>query len=562
MGLPLALLWIPVGWLMAADPRPLPPLEFRDFEVIIVGGSTAALSAALAAADQGAKTALLEPTDWVGGQLTSSGVPAVDECWHTIKDPASGKELFSAAALARDPRNMTPEFRDLLDRMGNPGRGWVSRFCFEPSQLIARELWPLVQRRHERLTIFFQTVPKEVEVVSGGRRIHGIQSIRRIADETLPWHGYDRLPSDDLDDWYSREPSSRFNKQLLHFKGNDRTVFIDASEWGELLVLAKAPYLQGVENAEGGRESLDQLGQCITFGLVEEYLAEPRGEEVTDHVERGLGWGQYREKPDAWQQVWTYRRIRSTREEPSAGDLCLQNWGYFPVINEGGNDYPFGYLFLAREKARAQTQDWRGGVNLGVLRGAERRALAWHAWYKSQAPADITPDRIVLAKGVLGTGHGLSKLPYIRDTRRSIGLDGFVLRMADLTGPPTNKTAPAMVDRIAIGCYDADIHAMTPEGYPEYIHEPRTVLPFHIPFRALTSDAYDNLLVAGKTMAQSFLANSATRLHPIEWSTGIAAGTAAAHMHQTGKTSRRVLETIDELQPLIRARTPIDWTID
>ena len=29
---------------------------------------------------------------------------------------------------------------------------------------------------------------------------------------------------------------------------------------------------------------------------------------------------------------------------------------------------------------------------------------------------------------------------------------------------------------------------------------------------------FGNLLVAGKTMAQSFLANYATRLHPIEWS--------------------------------------------
>ena len=69
------------------------------------------------------------------------------------------------------------------------------------------------------------------------------------------------------------------------------------------------------------------------------------------------------------------------------------------------------------------------------------------------------------------------------------------------------------------------------------------------------------MLVAGKTMAQSFMANSATRLHPTEWSTGTAAGVAAAYMSQTGKTSRQTLESIAEVQSLVRAKTPIDWTI-
>ena len=47
-------------------------------DVIIAGGSTAAFAAALSSAHAGVKTCLIEPTDWVGGQLTASGVPAVD----------------------------------------------------------------------------------------------------------------------------------------------------------------------------------------------------------------------------------------------------------------------------------------------------------------------------------------------------------------------------------------------------------------------------------------------------------------------------------------------------
>lgn len=534
----------------------------NDFDVVIMGGSTAALSAALSSADAGAKTALIEPTDWVGGQLTSSGVPAVDECWHKIHDPATGKELFSAASIARDPRNMTPSFRDMLLRLGNPGRGWVSRFCFEPSHLLARELVPMVDRRAPTLEVFYQSVPKSVTIDTANRRIQGLTIVRRVARSHVPWNGYDKLPSEDVLDWYSPTDSARYQKTLIQFRGRDKTVFLDASEWGELLVLSGAPYLQGVELTEGGRETQETAGQCITFGLVESFLEQASDEPAMPSDVPELGWGSYRDKPDPWRQVWTYRRIRGARGEPSIGDLSLQNWGYFPDLKEGGNDYPFHYLFLSRQKAKEQLRDWRGGIDLAALAGAERRALAWHGWFKQQAPDGIDPRQIHLARGPLGTGHGLSKLPYIRDTRRSVGIDGFILRIADLTGDPAKITAPSHVDRIAIGCYDADIHAMANVKYPEYVYQRRVVLPFHIPFRALTNDAFDNLLVAGKTMAQSFLANSATRLHPIEWSTGLAAGIAAAEMAKTGTSSRDILVTIDQLQKLIVQQTPIDWTID
>ena len=49
-----------------------------DCDVIVAGGTTAALATALTAAREGARTCLLEPTDWPGGQLTASGVPAID----------------------------------------------------------------------------------------------------------------------------------------------------------------------------------------------------------------------------------------------------------------------------------------------------------------------------------------------------------------------------------------------------------------------------------------------------------------------------------------------------
>jgi len=213
-------------------------------------------------------------------------------------------------------------------------------------------------------------------------------------------------------------------------------------------------------------------------------------------------------------------------------------------------------------EAEAQRSDWQGGINLAALRGAEDRAYGWHQWFRSHAAdGGVEPARISLCPAVLGTGHGLAKLPYIRDTRRAIGLDGFVLKFADLTGPAAQRTGTVFPDRVALGAYPADIHPISGCDMPAYCEAAHDTLPFCIPFRALTHRDLSNLLVVGKTMAQSFLANSATRLHPIEWSTGTAGGVAAAHMARTGRSSREALAAIGELQAEIRQKTPIDWTL-
>ena len=62
-------------------------------DVVIVGGSTSALAAAFAAASSGVKTCLLEPTNWIGGQLTASGVPAIDFS-HVTRKAGNEVNLF------------------------------------------------------------------------------------------------------------------------------------------------------------------------------------------------------------------------------------------------------------------------------------------------------------------------------------------------------------------------------------------------------------------------------------------------------------------------------------
>ena len=543
----------------AAAPRVL-----DGFDVVIAGGSTAAFAAALASAEAGAVTALVEPTDWVGGQLTSSGVPAIDEAWHSVKDPAGGAP-YSVSKVARLPANMNPRFLRLLQSIESRGDCWVSRFCFCPDAFVTAQLAPLEAAVADRLTVFRETVVKRVTLSADGSRVEGIECVARRPRDPVHAGGYDRLPSEDLVDWYSPVDSPRFTKETLRFvsRAGGGTVFVDATEWGEVLALSGKDYLQGVEEADGALVTApggDTCGQATVYCFAQELHAEPVAEPDRPVRATDMGYGAYRDKPDPWTKIWTYRRLRG-KGAPAAGDVTLQNWGYAAEVGEGGNDFPHAYLFLSKAATAAQCTDWCGGVDLGALAGAEDRAFAWHQWFRSRAPEGIDPARITLAAPILGTGHGLAKLPYVRDTRRAIGLDGFVLRFADLTGPAGAKTGTVFPDRIAIGAYPADIHPVATCRMPAYATAAHDTLPFCIPFRALTHRDLTNLLVAGKTMAQSFLANSATRLHPIEWSSGTACGIAAAVMAREGRSSAEILADVRRLQELVRKATPIDWTL-
>ncbi len=67
--------------------------------------SPAALAAAIASADVGTRTCPLEPTEWVGGQLTAPPVSAVDRAWRevrTIDVGALDKEVANVSSLNRN----------------------------------------------------------------------------------------------------------------------------------------------------------------------------------------------------------------------------------------------------------------------------------------------------------------------------------------------------------------------------------------------------------------------------------------------------------------------------
>ncbi len=173
-----------------------------------------------------------------------------------------------------------------------------------------------------------------------------------------------------------------------------------------------------------------------------------------------------------------------------------------------------------------------------ALRSGQEHALLFAQWLiETQARSQFPLMLLSGSDSPMGTESGLSMVPYIREGRRILGRKAygqreFMLREADLRsdlsgGRDFSRSA------IAITHYAIDIHGCrernwlpsgeaTAASVKEYL-----VRPTQIPLESLIPQGVENLLMGGKAIAVSHIANAVTRTHYSEWSIGAAAGATA-----------------------------------
>ena len=504
-------------------------------DVCIYGAGLGGIAAALVLLEQGRSVVLVEPTAWIGGQMTSQGVSALDEHLYIEHHPGTAKY----GELRRLIRQTSARLHGItgVDRgTWNPGNGWVSRLCFEPRHALSvLEDWFAPWINAGTCTIY--------------RSTHLITA--------------------------QRNQSVLHSLTFVHADGTQfccsAAYFIDASELGDVLASAGLTTVVGAEAHADTQEALAPMQACpaevqgFTFSFAVSYepgshniIAKPEGyNQLRDDQPFTLVLHDSNGQPQPFRvfahgktglpPFWTYRRIwDGSNAVPPDADIALINWN--------SNDYHRQSLIGATLQERAT-----------IIDEAKRLSLAFLYFLQTEVPRDdgcgFGYPELRLLPELMGTYDGLSMAPYVRESRRTPGIVRITADDILVSANPAAR-ARAWPDSIGIGWYPMDLHPAV--GNAMSLYEPTR--PFQIPLGALIPPDCANLICANKNIATTHLSNGAYRLHPVEWSIGTGAGMAIAVTLTRAMTLHALWSTPSTLAEvqlrLIQNGVALCWAID
>lgn len=500
-----------------------PTTAIQTADIAIVGGGVGGIAAALAGVRLGRRVVLIEELDWLGGQLTAQGVPPDEHPWIEV---LSGSESYAALRRAirthyRRHLPLTSEARAQL-RL-NPGQGNVGTLCHEP--WVAVRVIDALLAPH--LAAGFLTV------------------LRRHRVETVHTQG-DRVAALD---WLDLESGRTGTLQA--------SVFIDATEIGDLLALAGVEHVFGGEaQADTGEphalaeaDPFDQ--QSLTWCFACDHLP---GEDHT--IERPSGYERFRTlQLPCWpgpQFSWTVSdfvthepRVRPLFVGPTDTESLYDLW-HARRIAYRKHFTPGAYVSDITLANWPQMDYWAqpvvgvdGVAQAAALDEARRFSLAFFYWMQTEAPrldGGIGYPGLRLRGDVLGTTDGLAKQAYYREGRRIRAEFTVLEQHIGVAARPGCDGAERFSDSVGIGAYRIDLHPSTRGRNTVDID----AYPFQIPLGALLPVRVDNLLPACKNIGTTRITNGAYREHATEWSIGEAAGALAAVSVALGEPARAI----------------------
>lgn len=506
-------------------------------DVLVAGAGMGGVAAALVAADRGHSVCLVEETDWVGGQATAGGVPALDE--NRFIELAGGTRSYyqfrnGIRQAYRSKYQLTAEAARWENF--NPGSCYVSALCFEPKvgEAVLRDM------------------------------LHGktIQLLMRTKLLALDRQG-SRIASALAWEFDTRE-AVRIRARFV----------LDATETGELLPLAHVPYVIGSEakadTAEPDAAERENRAcvQSFTYPFAverrdgeqhriakpQDYEAILKRQDFTLRVNYPVEYG--------WRGAFQYKMFGDDPPIPnnmSPGPFF--SWRRLLAAANFGAGVPHDVALMnwpRQDYAAESLLDRTPEDTARILQRAKQTSLAFLYWLQNDLARDGDKGRgypeLMLRADLMGTVDGLSKYPYIRESRRLVTRTR-VLEQDIVDEYQAGPRAKWFADSVGVGFYMVDIH---PCGANERgrMRMPR---PFQVPLGALlATDAIENFLPAGKALGVTHLTNGAFRLHPIEWNVGeSAAMLASLQLERGGPVNVRDLQ-----KELSLAGVPLVWFDD
>ncbi|MEO1352160.1 MAG: FAD-dependent oxidoreductase [Cyanobacteria bacterium J06635_15] len=537
--------------------------EVWECEVVVIGGSLGGVAAASHAMQTGATTCLIELTPWLGGQISSQGVSAVDE-----------------SLAMRAQQNFSPSWQAFKQRIAQQtvtlpewtGKGtvsvaetnacWVGHLCFVPEAgaMAAQRLLEDASSAAPDSQWQTQTAFKGATFDDSGQQITAIHAVQRVPrnPDYVPTGRF----SQEIASWYAWSADDTFEKVPLRLEppAGGRMIVIDATDTGELVGWANLPHRLGSEaKATTGEINASEKDnpactQAFTYpfvvalhddggkslAILQTLLQQPEPlYPIHEHEKQfemeGFPFFQGR-------SFFHYRRIVSTTRNdpftttPALGDMTMVNWNR-------GNDWSWmnpPLIFTAAQlEETGQQQNWMGGLSATALRHGEDHALLFARWLlENKAQPGFPLSYLSGEEAYMGTQTGLSMTPYIREGRRILGRsaygdEAFMMREADLrTDLPGGRDFTSTT--VAVSHYDIDIHGCRyRNGEPSWEASSApakefVVRPVQIPLEGMVPQGVDNLLIGGKSLAVSHIVNALTRVHMSEWGVGGAAGVTAS----------------------------------
>lgn len=514
-------------------------------DIAIVGGGLGGVSAALAALRLGRRVILIEALHWLGGQLTAQAVPPDEYPWieslHASQSYAQLRRTIREYYRLHLP--LTPEASRALCL--NPGQGNVSTLCHEP--------WVAAKVLDSMLAPW--EANGQLHVLRGHHVVHAETTADKVT--------------------------------ALHLRGisNEEgvlqaSIFIDATETGELLELACVEHVIGAE-----AQSVTQEPHALT-------LADPMDQQAVTWcfaMEHRPGEHHVIDKPEG------YDRFRTLQL------ACWPNAQYSWTLSDFVTHQPRSRPLFAGDTDRPGVYDlwharriaWRGHFQPGTyesditlanwpqmdyweqpligvseadqqhaLRQARQFSLGFFYWMQTEAPrhdGGTGYPGLRLRGDVLGTEDGLAQQVYWREGRRIQAEFTILEQHIGVTARQGQDGAERFFDSVGIGAYRIDLHPSTRGRNTVDIDS----YPFQIPLGALLPQRVDNLLPACKNIGTTRITNGAYREHATEWSIGEAAGSLAAFALQKAQPPRAVRaqpELLHDFQRLLQSQgVLLEW---
>src|SRR5690554_3158331 len=229
-------------------------INIKTYDVIVAGGSLGGVMTAYSLCKNGHKVLLIEETKWIGGQLTSQGVPSDEH--QMIEKTGATKTYREYRNRVRNYYRNHPKIIDELKtkEIFNPGNGWVSKNSHDPRlalKLLNDMLDPFV--KNGRLEIILNAKVIGAETID-----HEIKNVTIETKDTI-------------------------------FTAKSSYV-VDATDTGELLPITQTKYVTGAEafseyqEPHAPEKALPGDMQPITWTAAVGFM-EDRSEEHTSELQ-------------------------------------------------------------------------------------------------------------------------------------------------------------------------------------------------------------------------------------------------------------------------------------